>query len=85
MVGFIKNMGQEIPLQTRILIQVSAFFVSYWWALVVTPVIFFAGIRFAAQTVPGVRYQLDRFKLGIPLLGPILRKSYCRALPALSR
>ena len=32
MTGFIRNMGQEIPLQTRILIQVSNFFVDYWWA-----------------------------------------------------
>jgi len=74
MVGFIKNMGQEIPLQTRILIQVSGFFVSYWWALAITPVIIFAGVKMAAQSSPKVRYQLDRFKLAIPLLGPILRK-----------
>src|SRR5690606_34718185 len=29
MAGFIRNMGQDIPLQTRVLIQVSAFFVDF--------------------------------------------------------
>ena len=33
MTGFIRNMGQEIPLQTRVLIAVSNFFVQYWWAV----------------------------------------------------
>src|SRR6476660_6880053 len=37
MATFIKNMGQQIPLQTRVLIEVSAFFVGYWWALLAFP------------------------------------------------
>jgi len=74
MVAFIKNMGQQIPLQTRILIQVSAFFVDYWWAIIAVPVLVFFGMRYAAQTNPLVRYQLDRFKLWLPLSGEILRK-----------
>src|SRR4051795_10219912 len=39
MVGFIRNMGQDIPWQTRLLIQVSAFFVDYWWAIVLAPIL----------------------------------------------
>jgi len=74
MVTFIKNMGQQIPLQTRILIQVSAFFVNYWWAIIAVPVILAFGVRFAAQANPLVRYQLDRLKLGLPMVGEILRK-----------
>jgi len=74
MVGFIKNMGQQIPLQTRILIHVSNFFVDYWWALIAVPVAAFIGLRFAVRTNPLVRYQLDRAKLNIPLVGPVLRK-----------
>jgi type IV pilus assembly protein PilC len=74
MVAFIKNMGQQIPLQTRILIQVSAFFVDYWWVIIAVPVLMFFGVRYAAQTNPLVRYQLDRFKLWLPLSGEILRK-----------
>jgi type IV pilus assembly protein PilC len=74
MVGFIKNMGQEIPLQTRVLIEVSAFTVDYWWAVLAAPAILIAGVKLAARANPQVRYQLDRLKLSLPLVGEILRK-----------
>lgn len=74
MVGFIKNMGQTIPLQTRILIVVSGFFVDYWWAVIAVPVAAFFGVRLAVRTNPLVAYQFDRLKLNVPYVGPILRK-----------
>jgi type IV pilus assembly protein PilC len=74
MVGFIRNMGQQIPLQTRILIEVSTFFVGYWWVVITVPVIAFFGIRFAAGKSAHVRYQIDRLKLALPMVGDILRK-----------
>jgi len=74
MVGFIKNMGQQIPLQTRILIWVSAFFVDYWWAIIATPVLLVLAVRISARVNPLVRYQIDRFKLTMPLVGDIMRK-----------
>ncbi|HKW38705.1 MAG TPA: type II secretion system F family protein [Burkholderiales bacterium] len=74
MVSFIRNMGQQIPLQTRILIEVSSFLVSYWWAVLATPLIVIAGVGMAARTNPTVRYHLDRLKLALPVSGEILRK-----------
>ena len=74
MVAFIRNMGQQIPLQTRILIEVSAFFVGYWWALLAAPAILFFGVKVAARADPAVRYQVDRFKLALPVAGEIMRK-----------
>src|SRR2546430_9046583 len=74
MVTFIKNMGQQIPLQTRVLIEVSAFFVGYWWALLAAPAILFVGVKLAARANPLVRYQVDRFKLALPVAGEIMRK-----------
>lgn len=74
MIGFIKGTGQAIPLQTRILIQVSAFFINYWWAVLLAPVIAVAGIRFALTRSPAFRYKFDDFKLRVPLLGSIQRK-----------
>jgi type IV pilus assembly protein PilC len=74
MTGFIRNMGQEIPLQTRILIHVSAFFVDYWWLVVATPIAAWFGIKAAAKANPAVAYALDDMKLRVPLIGPILRK-----------
>jgi type IV pilus assembly protein PilC len=74
MVAFIRNMGQQIPIQTRILIEVSSFLVNYWWAVLATPVAVVAGLRVAARTNPAVRYQIDRLKLAMPVSGEILRK-----------
>ncbi len=74
MTGFIRNMGQEIPLQTRILIEVSHFFVNFWWAVLAAPFVVWFGLRFAARTYPAVEYTIDRYKISMPLVGPILRK-----------
>src|SRR3954470_2811123 len=74
MTGFIRNMGQSVPLQTRILINVSAFFVDFWWAILAAPFIAFAAIRLAVKRNPAFAYALDRYKISAPLFGPILRK-----------
>jgi type IV pilus assembly protein PilC len=74
MTGFLRNVGQEIPLQTRILIQVSALFVDYWWAIAALPVAAWSGVRAAARANPAIEYALDRYRLEAPVVGPILRK-----------
>jgi type IV pilus assembly protein PilC len=74
MTGFIRNMGQDVPLQTRILIAVSNFFVSYWWAVLAAPFAFWAGLKVAIKTNPGVEYAVDHYKISMPVLGPILKK-----------
>jgi type IV pilus assembly protein PilC len=74
MTGFIRNMGQEIPLQTRILIVVSDFFVSYWWAVMAAPFLAWGGLKLAAARNPAVQYTIDHYKISVPLIGPILRK-----------
>jgi len=74
MTGFIRNIGQEIPLQTRILIAVSDFFVGYWWAAILAPILAWGGLKAAASYNPAVQLAIDRYKLSAPLVGPILRK-----------
>jgi type IV pilus assembly protein PilC len=74
MTGFIRNMGQEIPLQTRILIVVSGFFVDYWWAVLAAPFAAWGGLKYAMKRNPAVEYAVDHYKLNMPLIGPILRK-----------
>ena len=74
MTGFIRNMGQEIPLQTRLLIQVSSFFVNYWWGVISAPFAIWFGLKLAARTYPSVAYAIDHYKISMPLVGPILRK-----------
>jgi type IV pilus assembly protein PilC len=74
MAAFIRNMGQAVPLQTRLLMAVSGFFVDYWWALVALPFVAWAGLRLAVRRSPKVAYALDHYKISAPLVGPIMRK-----------
>ena len=74
MAGFIKNMGQDVPFQTRLLIQVSEFFVGYWWAVLAAPFAVWGALKFAVRSNPAVEYAVDRYKITMPVLGPILRK-----------
>ena len=74
MTAFIRNMGQELPLQTVILIHVSNFCVNYWWLILATPPAVFFAVRYAARANPAVEFALDRYKLGLPIVGPVLRK-----------
>ena len=74
MLGFIKSSGQAIPLQTRILIHVSGFFIDYWWTVLLVPAMAIGGIKLSLTRSPAFRYRFDNFKLNIPLLGAIQRK-----------
>ena len=74
MTGFIRNMGQDVPLQTRILIVVSNIFVDFWWAIVAAPFVAWGALKYAVKHYPAAEYMLDHYKLALPLIGPILRK-----------
>jgi type IV pilus assembly protein PilC len=70
----IKNMGQALPTQTKVLIATSAIFSEYWYLILGLPVIAGIGIKLAIETNPAMRYRFDELKLNLPVLGPILRK-----------
>ncbi len=66
------NVDQQLPLITRIVIGVSAFLASYWWALLIAVVL--GGLIFArALKQPAFRLWVDRTVLRLPLLGKLLR------------
>jgi type IV pilus assembly protein PilC len=74
MVSLIRNMGQTLPLHTQVLIAVSGFVSSYWWALITVPIVAFFALRWLAANNPAIRYRVDALKLGMPWIGPILKK-----------
>jgi len=74
LVGFLKNMGQGIPLQTRLLIGLSQIFVDFWWLILLTPPVLVAALLALSAAFPTVRYRLHQAQLGIPYVGPILKK-----------
>lgn len=74
LVGFLKNMGQEMPLQTRMLLALSGFFVEYWWLILTVPPVLISAIMALSAAFPGVRYRLHQMQLHIPYIGPVLKK-----------
>ncbi len=74
LVGFLTNMGREVPLQTRLLIGLSDIFVHYWWAILIAPVIVTLGVASLARSNPKVRYRLHDALLRLPFVGTILKK-----------
>lgn len=74
MVSFLRNMGQDLPLNTKILIAVSDAFVHYWWLIIGLPIIIFIGLALLIQAKPMMRYRFDMIKLTLPVTGPILHK-----------
>ncbi len=74
MAGFIRNMGQEMPMQTKILIATSDFFVNYWYVVLGLPLILAVVVVFLVRTSHAARYRFDDVKLRLPYIGSILRK-----------
>ena len=71
---FITNMGEELPLHTRVLISVSGFLTSYWYLLFFVPVVVILLIKYMAHRDARVRYKLDDFKIRVWMIGPIFKK-----------
>jgi type IV pilus assembly protein PilC len=74
MVGFIKNMGHELPLHTKVLIWTSNIFVNYWYLVLGIPLAAAIGIALLVRSNPHARYRFDEIKLRLPVIGNILRK-----------
>jgi len=74
LVGFIKGMGMEIPIQTRILLATSAFFVDYWYVLIALPVVLPIIAKLTINYSPEMQFKFDKLKLDLWVFGPILRK-----------
>ncbi len=74
MVKFIGSLGQELPLNTKILIFVSDAFVNYWWLFLSLPIAFFAIFVAWVRSSPDARYKFDYMKLKLPMTGEILNK-----------
>jgi len=67
------DLGQAIPLPTQILLAISGFLNTYWWALALGAVLVALGGRVWLRTDEG-RVAWDRTTLKLPLLGEIITK-----------
>ncbi|MFA6971362.1 MAG: type II secretion system F family protein, partial [Gallionella sp.] len=62
-VGFIANMGGELPLQTKLLILVSGFFVKYWWLMLPAPFILLILLILLAKANPRIKRTMHASQL----------------------
>ena len=71
---FIKNLGSEIPMHTKILIVISDIFVDYWYLIFSLPFVFAFGLKILVRNNSKVKYYFDGLKLNIWLFGPLMTK-----------
>lgn len=68
-----QDLGQALPLPTRILMDFSAFLRAWWWLFLAVPAVLIFGFRRLKQ-IPEQRLLWDRFKLRIYLFGELILK-----------
>lgn len=68
-----EEVGQILPLPTRILMEVSQWFASYWWLILAVAVLGVLLVRRGAGS-PGARLVIDRMKLHLPVWGSLIKK-----------
>ncbi len=64
----------ELPAVTKMLLGFSAFMVSYWLLMLAMLFGVVVGFRYYINTTDG-RYNWDRYKLRLPIVGPIILKA----------
>jgi len=64
--------NQQLPLLTVVMLALSGFLRNWWWAVVIALGLSIWGIRKTLQ-LEGPRLSVDRWLLGAPLLGKLLR------------
>ncbi len=67
------DMEQVLPLPTIILIGISEYLKTYWWAILIAIVALVFGVRKFVRTETG-SYMYDRFILSVPVVGPLKQK-----------
>lgn len=71
---FFASFKITLPLPTRILINISNFFINYWWLLILIMVgILFTGFSYI-HTKHG-RLMYDHYKIKVPIFGDIIERS----------
>ncbi len=69
-----EGLHAELPVVTRMLLAFSSFMVHYWLLMLALIIGAALGFRFYIKTTTG-RYQWDKYKLNIPVIGKIVFKA----------
>lgn len=83
---FFASLHATLPLPTRILLGITDFIGTWWWALI-AGVVGLGALFFAVVKTPRGRYARDRAVLGLPAVGPTVRHAlverFCRLLSSM--
>lgn len=77
--GMFSELDTELPLMTQMVVNISDFFVGYWWAILIGVAVLIAAYKFYSSTVGG-KAVLDKIALKVPFLGAVQTKSACAKL-----
>ena len=69
------SFGANLPWLTTVVIDISDFFVKWWWAIFLMMIGAFIGLRIAIKRSEALRYLIHRYSLKIPVIGTILEKA----------
>lgn len=73
-VGFIANIGQELPWYTVALVATSVFFQKYWWILLSFPIVSVIVYKILRKVSQEFAYRSDLAFLRLPTAGDLIRK-----------
>ena len=71
-----KDMGQQLPELTKLLVDLSNFFDHFWWLVLLIVGGVAGGIWYAVKKTAAGRRVADNFKLYVPIFGGLFRKLY---------
>ncbi len=71
----LEDQGQALPGPTQLLVNMSNLFVNYWWLMLGAIGLISFAIERLYKNSKGGRLFIDRFLLGVPVLGELLRKA----------
>ena len=72
-VGMFEALGGELPLPTKIMLLLSKLLRSFWYVVLLLPVLGWQAFL-RARKVPDVRRRLDTIKLKLPVFGDLFHK-----------
>ncbi len=73
-VGYLREIGAELPFFTVALIATSDFISVAWPFLIGVPLLAIVAVVVAVRTSPEAALRADEIKLRLPIIGPVLRK-----------
>lgn len=74
LIGMFEDMGQKLPLPTRIVMGMSSFMENYWYILLIGAALFFYLMKKRGLSEKE-QYAIDKMKLNIPVIGNLVRET----------